>query len=606
MVRVAFFTALIWMSIGLYDVYSSFTSTEILDAVAVAEFGVDFWLFAGIEFVLLWFWLLVIAAAAGSFLSSKSRQELDRKTWLLLYILCQIICVLVVYLIFPQATAWNLPVILFESFERVLPLIGCALLLMLVRARDLLGRGLRVLSAVFALTLFFPLGNFVTEPRSSSSYDDPNIIFLGVDSLRYDSVNSIKDPRVRAILAESQCYQDAYTPIARTHGSLTTLLSGQQPSEHGVRFNLQPTSIDTREFLPHQLAERGYHSIFAMDERRFSSIGVEYGFRDIVGPPVGIAEIVVPKLFSNPMSRFVSLLPHAEYIQSYRVFNRANSTEYEPVRFTQELNSRLISERGAPLFLHAHLTLPHYPMTWRSAVSSTQGKAVMYRDAIERVGEQMGKIIETLELTGRLSNSVVVFYSDHGESFNATRVSIGASDNLNIDRSYGHGTNVLSEAQYRIPLCIQRFSEGIPILLSEQITGVRSLGQVKAFTEYLSSSASAGDRLPELEYLVVESGRVTPALLADEIDETNVAVENMSSFVLHDGILSFNEAVFEKQLESKKFAVVGLEQTISPGLTDDCWQVLRRESGEFNECEKYDSLDQPSQKLIEALLREVM
>ena len=97
----------------------------------------------------------------------------------------------------------------------------------------------------------------------------PNIIFLGIDSLRYDEVLRTGDsntPNVDAFLSHALRFDNAMTPLARTYPSWVALLTGKHPHTTGAFLNLlpedqvnlgldaAPTPAHAR--LPHRLCHR--------------------------------------------------------------------------------------------------------------------------------------------------------------------------------------------------------------------------------------------------------------------------------------------------------------------------------------------------------------
>ncbi|HKE94878.1 MAG TPA: sulfatase-like hydrolase/transferase [Povalibacter sp.] len=301
----------------------------------------------------------------------------------------------------------------------------------------------------------------------------PNIILIGMDSLRADLVDEQLSPHVtpntEAFMKSAMRFTNAYTPLARTFPSMCTMLTGRHPHHTGAIMNLLPRNlIDDSESLPRVLSRAGYETVYSMDEVRFANIDTSYGFDQTITPPIGASEFLIEMLVDTPLSNLVIntrlggwLFPHAHG-------NRAVSKSYDPDTFVERIDRELQPKR--PLFLTVHLTLDHWPYSWAGAPAMDNDEKsrwpLFYLAAASRVDQQMGDILAVLLKKGLLQNSIVIIYSDHGESFSRPDQMVAADDNpllkeLGIDKPvWGHGTAVLVLDQYRILLGVRRFGGG--------------------------------------------------------------------------------------------------------------------------------------------------
>jgi hypothetical protein len=298
----------------------------------------------------------------------------------------------------------------------------------------------------------------------------PNIILIGMDSLRADLVDEQLSPHVmpntEAFMKNAMRFTNAYTPLARTFPSMVTMLTGRHPHHTGAIMNLLPRDlIDDSESLPRALSRAGYETVYSMDEVRFANIDTSYGFEQTISPPIGASEFLIEMLVDTPLSNLVIntrlggwLFPHAHG-------NRAVSRSYDPDTFVERIDRELRPTR--PLFLTLHLTLDHWPYSWAGAPALNNAEKtrwpLYYLAAANRVDQQMGDILALLLKKGLLQNAIVIVYSDHGESFNAPDQMVAADDNpllkeLGLEKPvWGHGTAVLVLSQYHIILGVRRF-----------------------------------------------------------------------------------------------------------------------------------------------------
>lgn len=301
----------------------------------------------------------------------------------------------------------------------------------------------------------------------------PNIILIGMDSLRADLVDEHLSPHVtpntEAFMKSAMRFTDAMTPLARTFPSMLTMLTGRHPHHTGAIMNLLPRNlIDDSESLPRLLSRAGYETVYSMDEVRFANIDSSYGFDQTITPPIGASEFLVEMLVDTPLSNLVIntrlggwLFPHAHG-------NRAVSRSYDPDTFVERIDRELNPTR--PLFLTVHLTLDHWPYSWAGnpAMQNDDNSRwpLFYLAAASRVDQQMGDILAVLLKKGLLQNSIVILYSDHGESFSAPGQMVADDDNPLLEELglakpvWGHGTAVLVLDQYRIILGVRRFGGG--------------------------------------------------------------------------------------------------------------------------------------------------
>jgi arylsulfatase A-like enzyme len=317
--------------------------------------------------------------------------------------------------------------------------------------------------AVAAVIAWWPVTRIPAAPA-----DKPNIIFLGIDSLRFDEVKRADGrsttPHVDAFLDGALRFDNAMTPLARTYPSWVSLITGKHPHTTGAFLNLLPQDrVRVGKTLPMMLREQGYHTAYAIDEVRFSNIDASYGFDETVTPPIGSADFIVGTLSDTPLLNLFARSPVGRWCFPYGYANRGTNQVYEPETFVRRLEREI--HYSAPMFLAAHMTLPHWPYSWREAVTSRgdpdPARPGYYRAAVARADQQFGEIFADLEARGLLQNAIVVVFSDHGESFTADDSLIDPAHEklaeLRAIPAWGHGTSVLTPHQYRVLLGIRAY-----------------------------------------------------------------------------------------------------------------------------------------------------
>ncbi|HEX4045753.1 MAG TPA: sulfatase-like hydrolase/transferase, partial [Gammaproteobacteria bacterium] len=328
-----------------------------------------------------------------------------------------------------------------------------------------------------------------------TAHEQPNIIIIGLDSLRPDFTGYFGGPQnhtphIDHFLQEAVTFTNAYTPLARTFPAWLSILTGQYPKHHQARQNLtQPTSLAPQKTLANYLQQTGYETIYATDEKRFSNITKQYGFKRIIGPRMGINDFLLSGLSDYPLSNLLINLPIGKWLFPYNYGNRAAAITYQPDSFLQLLKSGLAHSPDKPLFLAIHLCLAHWPYTWAQAQpNNALTLPETYRQSVATLDQQFNHLLLLLENIGLLKNSWVIVLSDHGIGLGllgdrliskeryqgdpqqmkwvsvyklsaASHHSLNLPRNFSINTSYGQGTDVLSLSQHRILLAMQRFGK---------------------------------------------------------------------------------------------------------------------------------------------------
>lgn len=350
---------------------------------------------------------------------------------------------------------------------------------------------------------FFIYDKFNTKLPFIPSQSKPNIIFIGLDSLRPDFIsyfdkNHLSTPTIDSFLKNSTVFTQAYTPLARTFPAWISILTSLYPKHHGARSNLSdPTFVFSNDTLSKKLKAAGYTTIYGTDEKRFSNITKDYYFDYIIGPHMGVDDFILGSLSDFPLTNLLIKTSLGRILFPFNYANRAAAITYDPENFLQLVKLTLKNRPNKPLFLAIHLCITHWPYQWaRDHQAKNFTQAQKYQSSVSAIDQQLRELLEILKENGLLKSSVVVLLSDHGTTLGLSSdrvisekkyqgnslkkkwVSIYKLDNTpdfslnfkkdySVDTSYGQGTDVLSLKQYHVLLAIRGF--GLPIL-SKNIT----------------------------------------------------------------------------------------------------------------------------------------
>ncbi|HTQ37343.1 MAG TPA: sulfatase-like hydrolase/transferase [Steroidobacteraceae bacterium] len=426
-------------------------------------------------------WLLALASE-----SAWPRLRLSRRKWILLWFLAGVLWLMVANAsLFPRASL-GMPYRA-VGHARVFGvalhvLLGCciaaAITATVLRAAwTTLGTGrLAILAGVAILPVAVTgLPRPAAVPAATGAA--PNVILIGIDSLRPDLATAENTPHVRAFLDGSVQFSDAVTPLARTFPSWVSILTGRHPHTTGALMNLLPRDlIHEGQTLPELLRARGYRTMYAIDETRFSNVDASYGFDRTVTPPIGGSDFVLTWFADTPLSNLVTNTWLGALLFPYQYANRSAFVTYEPDTFVRRVDHALAAQ-PQPLFLALHLTLPHWPYEWSDAALPSLEEAGTfeaqlrwkYLNASRRADRQFGDLLAALQRKGLLANAIVIALSDHGEALGAqdeflTAALPGEEQSDISAQQKGHGTSVLSPRQYHTVLGLRAYGAAAALL----------------------------------------------------------------------------------------------------------------------------------------------
>lgn len=427
----------------------------------------------------------------------------------------------------------------------------------------------------------------------------PNIIIIGLDSVRPDFINKASTPTVDAFLASGAVFAKTYTPFARTYPSWISILTGKNPKHHGARFNLaESPQVLQNEMLSRRLRDAGYATLFATDEARFSDIHTAYGFDQVVRPGRGLADFILGSLTDFPLTNLLVNMPGGQWLFPYNYANRAAYVTYQPENFLRKVNRALLArDSSKPLFLSIHLCLAHWPFTWASDGDTTDYLPAKYELSVEGVDTQLGQLLKMLKQDGLLEHSLVVLLSDHGTTMglpddrivkkekyvgdqvklNLLSVSklVSAPDfswhserDFTINTSYGQGTDVLSLKQYHSLLAFKGFGVDLPKRMVETTTSLMDVAPTILDFLQLPALASAdgislypaiaqGSGLPERP-IYIETGEMIDGMAIDNADVARIVHSAIRAYQVDraSGAVVMTNAGKEAGMYNKQYAVI--------------------------------------------------
>ncbi|MCK4546341.1 MAG: sulfatase-like hydrolase/transferase [Candidatus Eisenbacteria sp.] len=264
-----------------------------------------------------------------------------------------------------------------------------------------------IVAFVLVLTLAFWAGWFESSR--------PNIILISVDTLRPDHLGCCgydrpTSPTIDALVSRGVLFAQAVCQMPMTAPSFCSIMTGTYPHTHGSRMNGMPLREGIVS-LAELLSEQGYRcaafvsSYTVSDESSGLGLGFDTfddDFRDKERSAEGTNARIAAYLNDLPSG------PHflwVHYFEPHRPYEFHTGSTLGDERPPPEgpLNTMDDAIVAVGRAFDLSLGLHHYVR--------------LYDGEIAHADDQIGVLLTDLAARGLLENSLIVFVSDHGESF---------------------------------------------------------------------------------------------------------------------------------------------------------------------------------------------
>jgi arylsulfatase A-like enzyme len=288
-----------------------------------------------------------------------------------------------------------------------------------------------------------------------------NVLFLVVDSLRYDAVadDEFETPNLDALAQEGVSFSRCFAQGISTAPSMTSMLTGRYPLDYGGHWFLeedQPTMAE--QFQRNGYTTGAIHSNPNVSRLRNFHRGFDT-FEENILPydPDGLVDNAPDQLlrYANKIARLLRRTP------------------YLPAAKVNDALAEWIQSTDDPWFLWTQYMDVHGPylpgddfsyrnkfraeQLWRKAAVNAPDKITPeehdelwtnYRKEVEYLDRELGRFLDTLDKQGALEDTAVVVVGDHGDEFNEHGL-------------YGH-KNLSYDELARVPL-VMRFPDSAPV-----------------------------------------------------------------------------------------------------------------------------------------------
>src|SRR5690242_20508588 len=233
--------------------------------------------------------------------------------------------------------------------------------------------------------------------HGSSRGRPPSVLLITLDTTRADRLGcygyaDALTPHLDALATSGTRFDAAYTPSPMTLPAHATLLTGREPPEHGVRVNGRQRLPDGVATVAEALRGRGYRTgAFVAAYVLARRFGLDRGF----------------ETYDDDLSAARTQTVH----EPLSVYRPGDVVAGAALAWLES-----VMRDPAPFFVWVHFYDPHYPHYANASLAGTRFAGVASYDAeVAFMDQQVGRVLEFLERSGRARDTVVIAVGDHGE-----------------------------------------------------------------------------------------------------------------------------------------------------------------------------------------------
>jgi len=242
----------------------------------------------------------------------------------------------------------------------------------------------------------------------------PNILFLLFDKCRRDAIGAyglrdVHTPNIDRLASEGVLFENCYVPQALCGPTRASILTGSYPHWHGLRRNVYPIT-------PGKLASNYQEPIIdPFREPRFRLIDNFAYFLNNAGYATAhIGKWHLGNLepgFFDYWKSFNSLLRHW--------IGEPHQSRYRPDVHTEQGMRFIERNSDDPWLLYQSYYAPHEPLDPpRQFVEMYDGQEhAGYYGSVSNLDWNVGRLLETLERTGQLDNTLIILTTEHARTW---------------------------------------------------------------------------------------------------------------------------------------------------------------------------------------------
>lgn len=260
--------------------------------------------------------------------------------------------------------------------------------------------------------------------------DRPNIVFLSADSLGANHLHCYgyerkTSPTIDSLARGGVLCQQMICPVIPTMPSYTTLYTGQHPINHGIVSHPCDNELDREApFLPWQLLRNGYTTC-AVDSLMRTRLWFGRGYEYYIDPSQRHTMLylsstceelnarAIPWIESHAQESFFLFMHYWDPHWPFHPPQRYRHLFYEGDNPTDPNNHSLDAWWSHPLGLAARNT---WLRTADGLITDADYVEALYDQEIRYFDDGVAQIVDVLERTGLMDNTILIVTGDHGES----------------------------------------------------------------------------------------------------------------------------------------------------------------------------------------------
>ncbi|MEO8504252.1 MAG: sulfatase [Acidobacteriota bacterium] len=253
---------------------------------------------------------------------------------------------------------------------------------------------------------------FTEEAKSDPGKPPPNILLLGIDTLRADAIGPRPGkvsltPSIDRLASISDVYPDAFTALNVTNPSFASILTGLYGKNHGVYDLLTPLA-PAQVTLAQLLAARGYDTFAVISARHLGdhNSGLGRGF----GTVVEASEHLSAEMATGAAWDWLEKA-HAPFFAWVHLFD-PHTPHTPPQPYASGQRPATASGAGRVLGWSPFRELG--PRAFDEPVLG--GQRDLYDGEVAYLDREVGRLLDAMDSHGMLENTIIVLVADHGEN----------------------------------------------------------------------------------------------------------------------------------------------------------------------------------------------
>lgn len=267
--------------------------------------------------------------------------------------------------------------------------------------------------------------------------DQPNVVFILVDDLGFSDLSflgqkNVRTPNIDRLASEGVYFTDAYSACPVSSPSRTAILTGESPAKLRLTCHIPGVGMDkyvTNMAKDRVMGEAEFGDRLVEGQRTIGTLMQEAGYKTafmgkwhlagegsvMTKDGVVDANLNPDKLGFDTNLGGCSYGQPASYFSPYRnaTLSDGPEGEYLTDRLGDEAAAFIAENKKNPFFLYLSFYAVHTPYQVPADVTEANG-GNKYFALIEKLDQNVGKVLDALKKQKLEKNTLVIFYSDNG------------------------------------------------------------------------------------------------------------------------------------------------------------------------------------------------